>query len=447
MPRLFKVLANLRTRTWLAIVGGLALLERILLYRFYRPVAYNDTATYRRLAGQVIQHGWSGYEASRMPGYPAFLILAGPDERVYLVQLALGLLTTLILFYAGWKVSGRGWFGAAAALAYTLNLQQLFFEADLLTETLTTFFLALSVAGMAWLLSAGQDRPPWQGILAGLFTGLAGGIVVLIRTNFLFLPFLAAAVLLLLWKTRPLMRWGAALSAGLAGLACIGLWLVYMHETYHVWSLSTVDGYHLMNHSGVFFEYAPDQYAALRDTFIRYRNDQIARTGSSSNAIWNAIPELEKVSGLGFFDLSRLLEKISVRLILQHPFLYLQNVAQGWIAFWKVPFHWAVAEDETRLAGVVRAGTIMIWRGILFLSNVLFLGGCLALFWKKARQSLGMNTFWWFVLGTVWLTSIVQTLLEYGDNPRYSVPVQSLILLCVVWWGAQILPRLLRRPA
>jgi hypothetical protein len=443
---MFRFLGKLKTRTWLIVTAALALLERVLFYCLYRPATYNDTASYRRLAGEVLQ-GWSGYDGTRMPGYPVFLAALGPDERVYLAQLVLGLLTTLLFFYIGWKISGKGWFGGLAALAHTLNLQQLFFEADLLTETLTTFLLALSVAGMAWLLFSDGKRPLWQVLLAGLTIGFSAGLAVLVRTIFLFLPFLAAFLLLVLWRVRMRLRWGAALAAALAGLACLGVWLNFMHRTYHEWSLSTVDGYHLMNHAGVFFEYAPDEYAALRDTFLQYRDAQIAETGSSSNTIWNAIPALEKASGLGFFDLSRLLEKISVRLILDHPVLYLRNVLQGWIAFWKVPFHWTVNEGETPLQGMARRGAVLADRGALFLANLAFLCGSVLLVWKKARRLLKVDAFWWFILALVWLTSIIQTLLEYGDNPRYSVPVQTLVVLVVLGWGTQIIARLSRRNA
>ncbi len=428
----------------MAAIGGIAILERIWFYFLYRPVAYNDTASYRRLAGEVLA-GWNTYDGTRMPGYPVFLAVLGPDKNVYMVQLFLGFCTTLLLFYIGWRISGHGWVGGLFALAHTFNLQQLFFEADLLTETLTTFLIAITLTGMAWLIYPRRKHPVWHILLAGAVIGLSSGLAVLVRTIFIYLPLLAAFLLLLFWQAPKSRRVGAALMVVLGGLICLGSWLNFMHRTYHEWSLSTVDGYHLMNHAGVFFEYAPDQYAAVRDTFLQYRDQQIAETGSSSNTIWNAIPALENASGLGFFDLSRLLEKISIHLILEHPSLYLRNVLLGWIAFWKVPFHWAVDEGGTPLQGALRGGLILVTRGALFGANLAFLGGSMMMVWKKIRRFLKMDVFWWFILAVIWLTSIIQTLLEYGDNPRYSVPVQSLVVLVVLWWGFQILTHFLRR--
>jgi hypothetical protein len=441
---MIKLLRDLKTSTWLISLTLLAGAERILLYYLYRPVSYNDTATYRRLAAQVTL-GWDHFEASRMPGYPFFLSRVGSDEHVYLAQLTLGLLTTLLFFYIGWRVSGKGWFGGLAALSYTLNLQQVLIEADLLTEPLTTFFLALALAGMAWLLFSDKRHPIWKVVLGGLWIGSATGAAILMRANYLFLPFWAAFAAILLWRVDPHIRLPAGISMGLVGLAVIGMWMAYVHRDYHMWSLSTVDGYHLMNHSGVFFEYVPDQYAALRDTFLQYRAAQIAQTGSPGNTIWNAIPALEKVSGLGFFDLSRLLEKISIQLILKHPGLYLRDVLLGWVAFWKAPVHWAVSQQETALQAAIREGIIFLDRGAVVLANLAFLLGSLLLVSRPTRRILHMDVFWWFILGTIWLTSVIQALLEYGDNPRYSVSVQTWIVMIVLWWIAQILPNPIRK--
>ena len=154
----FKKLGNLKTGTWLAIVSVIAILERVLLYIFYRPVPFNDTGSYQRLA-EAILNGWKNYDGTRTPGYPIFLALIGSHEHVYIAQLTLGLFTTLLFFYIGWRTTGKGWGGALAAMLYSLNLQQLFFEANLITESLTIFFIAMALAGLTWLFYSNDKRP------------------------------------------------------------------------------------------------------------------------------------------------------------------------------------------------------------------------------------------------------------------------------------------------
>jgi len=61
------------------------------------------------------------------------------------------------------------------------------------------------------------------------------------------------------------------------------------------------------------------------------------------------------------------------------------------------------------------------------------------------RLILKMDAFLWFAASTVWLTSVIQTLLDHGDNPRFSVPTQSLLMFLVLWWGLQITRRFVKR--
>jgi len=418
-------------------------IERVLLYFVYCPATYNDTAAYRRLAGHILT-GWVAYDGTRMPGYPLFMALVGPDERIYIVQLFLGVLTTLLFFYIGWRISQRGWFAALTASAYTLNIQQVLIEGDLLTETLTIFLLALSLAWLAWLVYVVRERPFWQVLLAGLGVGAIMGCAALTRSLYAFLPVLAAACLLVFWRAQFRVRLVAALAIAIAGLAFVGLWVSFIHERFGMWSLDTMGGYHLMNHAGPFFEYVPDEYAEIRDTFIRYRDAQIAETGHPGNAIWDAIPELQEVTGLGFIPLSGLLSKICTQLIFQHPFLYLRNVAEGWVNFWRVPVHWTALPAPW--AGVQR-GIITLVRLWLGLVSAVFLGGTLAFVFKKVRSRVHMNAFTWLLTGMVWAASVLQALVEYGDNPRYSLPTHAFILVVVMWWGYCLLKKYETSPA
>ncbi len=122
------------------------LLLRGGLFAVYQPVSYSDTGSYRRLAASI-QNGWEKYDGTRTPGYPMLLAAAGPDEAVWITQMALGVFITLLFFSLGYQLSGQAWFGGLAALAHTLNLGQLFFEANLITETLATFWVIVTLTG------------------------------------------------------------------------------------------------------------------------------------------------------------------------------------------------------------------------------------------------------------------------------------------------------------
>lgn len=439
MTRLANFLSSLDkipTRTWFWIVLAVAAIQRLLLWLFYPVVSLNDTGSYRRSA-EAILGGWEQYDGTRTPGYPAFMALAGPDDRVYIAQLLLGLGITLLFFYIGWKVSGRGWFGALTALLHTFNAQQFLFEADLMTETLATFWIALAWAGLAFLLDdrvAKGEIPAWKLIGAAALTGLAAGLSILTRPLFIYLPFWIALFLVFFWRgAGPGIRWSSALVALLPGILLAGWWANFIHDRFGMWSLSAMTGYHLIQHTGVFFELVPDKYAALRDTYLSFREARIAEYGTQTNTIWEAIPEMQKATGESFYGLSRLVQKISIQLILEHPLLYARNVALGWSWFWKAPVYWsAAAVDHPMLVTLVR-GLIMIVRGLLFGINMIFIFGSIALVVKKVRQIVPITSFIWFSLGAVWIASVLQSMLDHGDNPRFLIPMQSLVVLIVLW--------------
>jgi len=153
--------------------------------------------------------------------------------------------------------------------------------------------------------------------------------------------------------------------------------------------------------------------------------------------------ELQKNSKLGFYALSRKLTDISMGLIRAHPDLYLKNVLSGWWMYWWAPVYWS---PETlaipALIPLIR-GMILIERAVMLLGNLLFIGvTSMLLTWKKARAALEMSPFLWLVLGSIWMSSLAQTVLDHGDNPRYLAPLQSILLVLVAWWLYQIIPSL-----
>jgi hypothetical protein len=450
---------------WLVVVGVVALIERLLIVILYQPVSYSDTPSYRRLADTVLQ-GFNSYDGTRTPGYPVFLALVGSDQRVWLVQLFLGIITTTLLFYIGWKLTDKPWFGGLIALAHTLNLGQLFFESNLLTESLTTFLMVITMSGMlVWLL-----YPKFRNLWLAFLLGLASSLTLLVRPLFIYLPFF---VLVLLWlvpkppvnlnevkdeggietKNKPVVKhpqWSHGIALMLPVLLLLGGWLTFIHKNFGEWSLTTMTGYHLVQHTGSFFEYVPDEYASLRDIYIKYRDAHIAKYGTQTNAIWDAIPEMSQVSGYSFYALSRVLTRISIQLILKHPLQYINNALSGWWMFWRVPVYWSA--DALRfpwLAGVVKL-VILVERALVFMINLVFIVASIYFVFIEFISTIRhkhsplsilnshpvLHSFFWIAMGNIWVASILQTLLDHGDNPRFLVPLQSLVVL---WVAAFIL--------
>lgn len=420
---------------WFGLTLTVGLVVRLGLWAVYPLTPNNDSVTYLQLGKNLLTKGFTTYNATRSPGYPAFLALTG--EQTYLAQLALGLLTSLLFFYLGFRLTRDPRFGALAALFHTLNLGQLFFEATLLTETLTTFLVTAALAGVMAL--ATEKASPGRFLVYAALAGLAAAFAGLTRPLFAFLPIFLFAFCFLLFQLPLRQRIILALATLLPAIGLFGGWLNYVDSHFKILSFDTIGGFRWLNHTGEFFELVPDADAVIRDTYLKYRAAKIAETGTQTNAAWDAMDELLKNSHLGFYALSRELTRISLDLIRAHPELYLKNSLSGWWMFWWAAVYWTPA--ELIIPGLIPVLRVLIFaeRMLLIAANLTFLAVSLAVvLWKKARQTLGMKPFLWLALASIWAASVAQTLLDHGDNPRYLVPLQTLVLVLVAWWSLNL---------
>lgn len=463
-------------------LAAFGLIERIGLWFVYAPASFGDTPSYFRLAAALKETGLSAYDATRVPGYPALIAILGQDPKVvWLVQMALGWGISMLLFWLGWATTGRVGAGLLAGLLYNLNPGQVFFEANLLSETLTAFLVILSLT--LWVLlereaqrnqaagerAAGEpegdgrstggrdagdaaevDRPAAERsgagaaqdrelVLAGLL-GVTSALAGMVRPLFFVLPVWLFLFVLGLPARAKSQRMARAIAIGIGPVLILGGWLNWVNSTYGMFSPTTMTGYHLVQHTGEYFEYLPDEVAPIRDTYLKYRDERIAERGVQTNAIWDAIPEMTEVSGLSFFGLSAELRRLSLQLIAEHPGLYLGNVIEGWVDFWKAPVYWDRAGVAYSWLGAAFAGWAVVGRGLSLVANAAFLMGCAAAVVNgKLRRRLGVDRFALVAGGLIWLSSIVQTLVDHGDNPRFLVPLQAVVILLVVragwaWW-------------
>ncbi len=436
-------------RTWLAIVLVIAITVRASLWLTYPLAQSNDTPTYLHLANSIENHnGFDRYNGTRTPGYPIFLLLAGTETGIYLFQLLLGLLTTMLVFYITWQISHIPWFAGLMALTQTLNLGQLFFEAGILSEALATFLLFFSLACLCFMLKTPSNTDIFgrnnvrKVLFAALLLGLVSAALSLTRPLFAFIPFWGALFLLIFWQNVSLkLRLGTVVLAALPALVALVIWVNFIHTQFNIWGLDSIGGYHLVNHTSSFFELAPAEFAPIRDTFLQYRTQHIARTGTPVNTIWEVIPPLMAQTKLNYYALGRVMGTISTRLISEHPWLYIQNLVLGWWWFWRVGVFWLPDSITNLTLRNLAIGLMTFERIALFGINMLFLGRSLYLLsvpiftrnWQVIQNRLKMDIFIWFALSAIWVTSILQTLAEHGDNPRFLAPMQTLVVLVIVY--------------
>jgi hypothetical protein len=134
--------------------------------------------------------------------------------------------------------------------------------------------------------------------------GLLGGWATLVRPQFVFLPPLLAA--LVAFGSAPGLRLATsrATLVVVPGLALVLGWCAFNYARTGYFTLTTQLGIGLMAHSLPMLDSAPPRYALIRDVYIRYRDAEIAKSGRHYLAVWAAVPELQRVTGLSLPRLS-----------------------------------------------------------------------------------------------------------------------------------------------
>lgn len=412
-------------------------LPRIWAFFNYPLAMGNDSATYIHLSNSLRNNlGFAKYNYTRTPGYPAFLILTGDQQVTYLAQLILGLLTTLLIFLLVWRLTHNDLLALGVSLAHSLNLGQLFFEASLLSEASSTFlfFLTLTFAlNVLERIKANQpDDIRWLVVNAGLF-GLTSLVMAAIRPLFLPVPFLFTLfILLYLGFSRLKLSLTLSLLIVLPITIATLFWSGTIYTRFHIIGLDAIGGFHIVNHVSSFFERAPAEAKQITDIFLQHRAVRLEQTGSAVNTIWDAIPELMEATKLNYYALSREMGDIASVLIRQNPKEYWANIALGWVWFWKVGVFWLPETIENQTTRAVLGVIMQAERLALIAINGIFLLLPLAVVNKTTRKWISQDLFLLFSMAILWLTSILQTFAEHGDNPRFLAPAQSLVVLIVV---------------
>jgi len=397
---------------------------RFWFWQIYETQTAPDTGTYVEVAAQIGAMDFSGYMGRRTPMYPLLLAAAQLDHNaVWVAQSVLGVGISILIFLLVLEFVRSVPLALTVALFHSLTLNQLFYEANILTETLATFLVLASV--LLVLRSLRDNGSIGLATLAGLCTAAA----TLTRPQFIYLgPLFGFALLVATWGSdkKRLVALVAAFLLPLAG------WALFNKATVNYLGLTTQLGMSLAQHSGKFIDKAPDEFATLRDIYMKHRVQMPA--DADHMTIWEAVPDMLKETGLSFLDLNRQLTKLSVVLIANNPDVYLRSVLGAWYSFWPVPNTWN--RDQIRGPGARRALELLwsVEHVLLRAMNLAFVVLALGLAARAVFRRFAdrRENLYLLLAGVVLAGSVVQALLEATDNARYSIPTQPLVGIFVI---------------
>lgn len=332
-----------------------------------------------------------------------------------------------MLFRMGLYQTKSDFLSLLIGLSYSLSINQLFFEANILTETLSTFFIVLFLWLFIRMCHSNKSKILYHTSIA-IVTSLAG----LTRPSSLFL---IPLYLLFFVSQRSGVTIKYLLSFMVPAAMIVFGWCFFNKVTVDYFGPTTLIGYHLTQHSGAFIELASDEeYSAIRDVYLKFRQRQIATTGTHSMTIWSAWPEMQKVTGLSYSELSRNLTRMSIKLFIRHPVLYLKSVSRAWVEFWKEPNYWKLDKVKSTYMRKLLDMTWWIQRRLLVGIELMFLFIAL---WEIYSVFILKHTgskFNLLIISIVILASLFVALAGFAENARYAIPFQPLILYIVFVW-------------
>lgn len=395
---------------------------RLLVVFLYQHITlYPDSEDYIVLARRLLSFDLSGYEGQRSPGYPLLLSLSNISYIITVVIQAITGIITLIFFYKICLITGLS---KKASLITTiiicLYLPTIFFEVAILTESLTLLVITL----IFYLVLKIWKRDSEQYILLSLLCGY----LVLIKPFYVFLPILLFLFLL----SNRLQVKAVLLKSVFVIIVPVILFLGWSYVNKintGYFTSTTFYGFNLAQNCVSFAEKTTPEYAETGNIYARYRDNRVSDK-EVSMTIWEAYPELKAKTGLSFPDLSKKLYDYSIVTIKMNPAAYIKQVFVSWRDFWKTSLYWEY--DSFAISG---ANDIILYicyaeRILLQLIKILFVllipyNIISAIRKRMAKPQLIISII-------VFTTSVLQAMITYGTNSRFSFPFEMLIILAVI---------------
>lgn len=455
-------------------LAALLLLNALIKFSIWTqpPQTFTDSLSYLAPAISLLDgRGYGSQDAGyRTPVYPLFLaaIIAPFDHHdlstcreprvpaclgdiqtepsadanlraVTRVQIVLGMLTIMLIYFCALKIAKNSWVAALCALTYPLDLSTGYWEISILTEALAVFLLALTIA-LTFIVSKSTRHR----VLSHVALGISLAALSLCQPIYLVYAIVPAAFIVISRSPEAAMQqsprhvWGWLRFTGarndifiviIIPVFAILAWSTRNYLVDGFFTPSSLSGYNLTQMVGPFMELAPTQYRDLAEIYVDTRNERMPIRGTHSGTIFFAYREMLDARKTTWTGLSRDLSDLSLQLILKNPLGYFQVTQESFAQFWK----YGLGRQNPGLPqsyGWVRwFFDSRVQQAMVFLFWLTPLGLWLA-------RGADRDEIWvWLAMATVWYVALFSSALNFGDNERYRVPVAWMQYSAVILAG------------
>ena len=406
-------------------VSAIGLFVRLFIFFiFYTHVTiFPDSSGYIDLSKHILALDYSGYDGMRSPGYP--LIIAMSFGNLYLTvfyQFLLGVLTAVLWYLLLINLN----FSKKSSLIITLFLQTFinvyFFETAILMESLVLFLISL----IFYLITYNN-----QSLKINVILGFIMGFLVLTKPFYLFIPFLLFGFWFLK-SSGDLKKMSSKLIVLVIPILVFIGWSSIIKKHHGYFASTTLMGVYLSQNCVRFAEKSPVEYNWLSKPYVTYRDKSIAENKNLAMSIWYAYGEgAYDEYNLEFSELSNSLNEYAKVTIMKNPMAYLNQVVfYSWRDFWKPTIYWNYYDFNFKNANKFFWIIWFVQKYVLYVFRIIFLLLIPMVTIKTIKNRTIDIDF--IIMSVIFIASVLQALLTYGTNNRFSFPFEFLIIISVL---------------
>ena len=411
----------------LIVIGFLA---RTIIFLVFYPEAtvFPDSGGFFRLAKKMSTLSLEGYIVKRSPGYPLLILFAfGQYKLVAIYQFVLGIFNSLLWYKILLNLKFSRKFSFFTVLVMQSFINVIFYETAIIVESLSLFFISLSV-----YLITKHDYAKQQSIRKEFYFSLILGFLVLVKLFFVYLPFLIYGLFTLKnFSIKNIINKRIVL---LIFPVLMYLGWSYVNKVNTGFFVSTTYlGMNLSQNCVYFAEKAPEEYQWIAKPYAEYREKTLSENRNVAMSLWNAYGEGHVFDQyhLTFPQLTNEFQKYAKATIAANPKDYVEQVIyRSWWDFWKPTTAWHLENFRFDWARSLFSFIWKIQQQIIILVTVLFgvitlVLSFLAIYKRKINTAFILACF-------VIVPSILQGLVTYGTNSKYSYPFDFLMFFVVL---------------
>ena len=438
----YKLFSFIKSREIRILIFIGLLFRWILSILYFNVTQYPDSDGYIKLSEYLLNFDLNGYDGTRSPGYPFLIFLAfGSTKIVVIYQFFFGLITS-ILWY---KILLKLRFNPKLSLYISLFLESFlhvyFYETAIMVEAFVLFFITLLFYHLA---NGYLDK---KDLKTDILIGFILAYLVLIKPFYVFLPF---------------MIYGFSILNNFDFKRIINqkiIILVFPLFTYFGWSYvnkintghfvsSSFLGLNLAQNCVYFAEKTTSEHQWIGTIYAKYRiknlaeNDTIKKNVDKRDiamTIWDTEKELVAKKNTNFPDLSNDLGEFALATIKKNPIQYVKQVlCRSWMDFWKTSIHFNYSNFLVPFSNKICLGFWYLQNAILlFLKfSFLILSPIYIIQFFKTRKIY----FELIAVVIILSTSILQAMVTYGSNSRFSYPFEFLMIIIVLSFIRKYIP-------